>query len=706
MFAVRSKVLQKIIQKIMISRFQFFSKNFKKTKSIDSEKFPFPIDAAPKMTTRPLFPNLSTLWWLMATLALVILPHLFRLAWWIPPVFFAQLWVRYLMTRFGWRLPSTGLQLILALFMSLSVYLSYGTLFGRDAGIALIVVMCGLKLLEMNSLRDALLLCFLSYFLIITNFLYSQSIPTALYMGIVMLVATATLISLSDLNHRLSVPHRLRLSGTLLLQALPVMLVLFVLFPRVAGPFWSLPRDAHSSVTGLSDSMSLGDVSQLSLSDEVAFRVKFDGKIPPPGQRYWRGPVLWWTNGRDWKHGFQQYKVVKRVNLHPTGEPFDYTVTLEPHNQRWLLALELPAFAPPQSYLTASYQLLATSPIHQRKRYQLRSYTHYRADILTRFQRRLALQLPFEKHPRARALAAQWQQEYPQQPEAIVQRALRHFNREPFIYTYTPPLLRHDPIDEFLFETRQGFCEHYAAAFTILMRAAGIPARIVTGYLGGNVNPLGDYLIVRQRDAHAWSEVWLADQGWVRIDPTAAIAPERVEQGIETALPTEFNPLGLDINWNRDSLPAKMWQQVSNAWDAVNNSWNQWVLGYGPKRQKQLLSRLGLEGIEWHSMAMLMMIIIAGFLLIYAVWMLLRPQLVMRDPVQKSYLRFCQKLARRGLARQPFEGPLTFASRASADRPDLAATIQKIVELYVQTRYRNQLETLPQLRTAVRHFHP
>jgi len=706
MFAVRSKVLQKIIQKIMISRFQFFSKNFKKTKSIDSEKFPFPIDAAPKMTTRPLFPNLSTLWWLMATLALVILPHLFRLSWWIPPVFFAQLWVRYLMTRFGWRLPSTGLQLILALFMSLSVYLSYGTLFGRDAGIALIVVMCGLKLLEMNSLRDALLLCFLSYFLIITNFLYSQSIPTALYMGIVMLVATATLISLSDLNHRLSVPHRLRLSGTLLLQALPVMLVLFVLFPRVAGPFWSLPRDAHSSVTGLSDSMSLGDVSQLSLSDEVAFRVKFDGKIPPPGQRYWRGPVLWWTNGRDWKHGFQQYKVVKRVNLHPTGEPFDYTVTLEPHNQRWLLALELPAFAPPQSYLTASYQLLATSPIHQRKRYQLRSYTHYRADILTRFQRRLALQLPFEKHPRARALAAQWQQEYPQQPEAIVQRALRHFNREPFIYTYTPPLLRHDPIDEFLFETRQGFCEHYAAAFTILMRAAGIPARIVTGYLGGNVNPLGDYLIVRQRDAHAWSEVWLADQGWVRIDPTAAIAPERVEQGIETALPTEFNPLGLDINWNRDSLPAKMWQQVSNAWDAVNNSWNQWVLGYGPKRQKQLLSRLGLEGIEWHSMAMLMMIIIAGFLLIYAVWMLLRPQLVMRDPVQKSYLRFCQKLARRGLARQPFEGPLTFASRASADRPDLAATIQKIVELYVQTRYRNQLETLPQLRTAVRNFHP
>lgn len=657
------------------------------------------------MTTRPLFPNLSTLMWLTATLVLVILPHLFRLAWWIPPVFIALILARYLITRFEWRLPSTKLQFILALFMSLGVYLSYRTLFGRDAGIALIVVMCGLKLLEMKSPRDALLLCLLSYFLIITNFLYSQSIPTALYMGIVMLVATATLISLSDENHRLSVPHRLRLSGTLLMQALPVMLVLFVLFPRVAGPFWSLPKDAHSGVTGLSESMSLGDVSQLSLSDEVAFRVKFDGEIPPPEQLYWRGPVLWWTNGRDWKNGFQQNRLVKHFNLHPTGDPFDYTVTLEPHNQRWLFALELPAFAPPQSYLTASYQLLANSPIHERMRYQLRSYTHYRADILTSFQHQLALRLPFEKHPRARALAAQWRQQH-QQPEAIVQRALRHFNREPFIYTYTPPLLRHDTIDEFLFETRQGFCEHYAAAFTVLMRAAGIPARVVTGYLGGNVNPLGDYLIVRQRDAHAWSEVWLAEQGWVRIDPTAAIAPERVEQGIETALPTEFNPLGLEFNWNRDSLPAKMWQQVSNAWDAVNNNWNQWVLGYGPARQKQLLSQLGLEGINWHGMAMLLMIIIAGFLLIYAAWMLLRPQSVMRDPVQKIYLRFCQKLARRGLARRPFEGPLTFAARASAARPDLAATLQKIVELYVQTRYRNRLETLPQLRTAVRNFHP
>ncbi len=641
----------------------------------------------------------------MTTLILVVLPHIFHLAWWILPAFFALLLWRYLMTRRQWRLPGLRLQFSFALLALLGMSLSYGTWFGRDASVALLVVLCGLKLLEMNSRRDALLLCFLSYFLIITNFLYSQSIPTALYMGMVMLVATATLISLSDDNNRLSTRQRLRLSGTLLAQALPLMVVLFILFPRVVGPFWSLPKDAHSGITGLSDSLSLGNVSQLSLSDEVAFRVKFDGDIPPSSQRYWRGPVLWWTNGRDWKSGFQQNKAVGQINLHATGQPFDYTVTLEPHNKRWLFALELPTQAPSYGKMTPDYQMLANFPVQQRIRYQLRSYTDYRADILTLSQYRLALRLPKGKHPRTRALAEQWLQENPH-PETIVQRTIQHFNQEPFTYTYTPPLLLDDPVDEFLFETQQGFCEHYAVAFTVLMRAAGIPARVVTGYLGGSVNPIGNYLIVRQRDAHAWSEIWLQDKGWVRIDPTNAVAPERVEQGIETALPTEFNPLGLEVNWDKDSTVVKIWQQLRNRWDAINNGWNQWVLGYDPARQKQLLSRLGLKGMDWYGMTITLTVVIAVFLLCYAAWMFLRPQLVVRDPVQQIYLRFCKKLARHGLHRLPHEGPLMFAARSCAARPDLAVPIQQIVELYVQTRYRSQLQTLPQLRMAVRHFRP
>jgi transglutaminase-like putative cysteine protease len=587
----------------------------------------------------------------------------------------------------------------MTLLVAAGLFFSYGLSFGRDANVALLVILCGLKLLEMNSQREALLVCFLSYFLIITNFLYSQSIPTALYMGIVMVVATATLISLSDEKNSLSTRQRLRLSSTLLMQALPVMLVLFFLFPRVAGPFWKLPLDSHSGITGLSDSMSIGDVSQLSLSDEVAFRVKFDADIPPPEQRYWRGPVLWWTNGRDWKSGFQQYQLIDQLNIHPTDQAFDYAVTLEPHNERWLFALELPIQAPTEASMTPDYRILAEQPVRERMRYQLRSYTHYRADLITNVQERLALQLPRGKHPGARALAAQWRQE---SPEAIVERALRYFNEEPFVYTYTPELLLDDPIDEFLFETRQGFCEHYAAAFTVLMRAAGIPARVVTGYLGGNVNPIGNYLIVRQRDAHAWSEVWLPNKGWVRIDPTNAVAPTRVEQGIESALPTAFNPLDL----SRDSPLVKIWQQLGNGWDALNNGWNQWILGYGPARQRELLSRLGMPGIDWGGMAVALVIIIACLLLGYAVWMFLVPQLAVRDPAQQIYLRFCKKLARQGLHRHPSEGPLDFASRVSAARPDLAAPIQNIIELYVQTRYRSQFQTVAQLRKAVLHFRP
>ncbi len=647
-----------------------------------------------------LYPRLDTLLWLIATLILVAVPHFSHILLWIPPIFLGLLIWRYQITRRQKPLPSPKLLFLVALVIFIA--LSFRSGLDRNGFVAFLIVLSAIKLLEMNNQRDALFICFLSYFLIITNFLFSQSIPTALYMGLVMLVATATLISIND--NRLSTRLRLRLSGVLLLQALPVMLILFILFPRVAGPFWKLPVNKHSGVTGLSDSMEMGSVNQLSLSNEIAFRVKFDGEIPPTAKRYWRGPVLSWTNGRNWKPGFEKGFFNHAVNLHSRSKPYDYTITLEPHYQRWLFALDLPSQAPVNAKISLNYQLLANSPVRERKRYKLRSYTDYRADIITQKQHRIALFLPRGKHYRTRALAAKWRQENPQ-PEAIIQRALQYFNQAPFVYTHTPKLLLNDPVDEFLFETREGFCEHYAAAFTILMRAAGIPARVVTGYLGGTVNPIDGYLVVRQRDAHAWSEVWLANQGWVRVDPTSAVAPERVEQGIESALPTTFNPLGLNLNHN--SSLAKLWQQLQNSWDAINNGWNQWVLGYGPKRQAEFLKSLGFKDIDWQGMTILLVIIIATILFSYAAWMFLRPYSSSRyDPAQQLYLRFCKKLAKRGWTRHPSEGPLDFANRVGLDRPDLAHKIQQIVEIYLQIRYRSQFQRLAELRIAVRHFRP
>ena len=649
------------------------------------------------------FPNLSTLKWLILSLSLVAFPHVFHLRFWILPTLAILLLWRFFIT--SQQRPHIGAitKFFLVILILAGILASYGTIFGRDAGIALLVLLVGLKLLEIDNLRDAMVVCFLGYFLIITNFLYSQTIPTALYMFVVMVVTTATLISLSDTNNQLHIQKKLHLSTTLILQAVPVMLVLFVFFPRVAGPFWSLPKDAHSGVTGLSDSMSLGNINQLIQSDEVAFRVEFQGNIPPAAKRYWRGPVLWWTNGRDWKPSHRQDLLTQPEDFEPLGQPYDYTVTLEPHNQRWLFALDLPDRAPPIGRLNVDYQVLAKKLVRERIRYNLRSYIDYRAEgfMLTDLQRRIALNLPKQKNPRTFALGQQWKQQLGN-PEAIVQHALRYFNQQDFYYTLQPPLLTTEhPIDEFLFQTQRGFCEYYAIAFTVLMRAAGVPTRIVTGYQGGEPNPLSDYFVVRQRDAHAWTEVWLEDKGWVRIDPTSAVSPERIEEGIDIALPSPFNPLGMGFNWSQDSLPAKIWQQVNYGWDALNNHWNQWILGYGPEKQMELMKRFGLN-IRWPGMIMILTGFISIIVLSIAVWMLVRPR--KQDAVSRLYNRFCKKLAQKGLPRSPAEGPLDYAKRVQTARPELAPTVQKITHLYLQIRYRSRTDKLSALRQAVHTF--
>jgi len=657
------------------------------------------------MITVQLFPHISALTWLIFSLILVTLPHLPRLPLWVIPAFFLLLIWRYLITKRRLPLPPQQLKIVLAIVIFIGVLASYAS-FGRDTSVTLLVVLCALKFIEMNSQRDALLVCFLGYFLIITNFLYSQSIPTAIYMSIVMLIMTATLISLTDKNNQLSIRQRLKLSTTLLLQALPLMLILFVLFPRVAGPFWSLPKSMHSGMSGLSNRLSMGTISELTFSDEIAFRVKFEqNKLPPPSERYWRGPVLWTSDGRNWESNYWQKLFDTPIPFERMEQPYEYTVTLEPHNERWLFALDLPETMPSNvtAKINQDYQILSRYPVQQRLRYQLRSYTHYHVDksLMINKLRWIALSLPEDKHPKARQLATQWRQQY-QQPEKIVQQALSYFHQQPFYYTLTPPLLVEDTVDEFLFDTKQGFCEHYAVAFTVLMRAAGIPTRIVTGYLGGELNNVGDYLVVRQRDAHAWTEVWLQDKGWVRVDPTSAVEPGRIEQGFDNIFPETFNPLGLAVNWTKESAVIKLWEQLRNTWDAFNNGWNQWILGYDPARQLELLKLLGLQW-HWKEMVIALTLSIVGIIAIIAISMFLQASRTI-DPAQRLYLRFCHQLARRGLQRQPGEAPSTFAKRIKQKYPESIIQVDEIIELYLAVRYRNQLEKIGKLRQVIQRF--
>ncbi|BCB26315.1 protein-glutamine gamma-glutamyltransferase [Sulfurimicrobium lacus] len=641
---------------------------------------------------------MTKLAWLLASIALAIAPHLARMPLWVGPLCLALgLW-RLAIERDNRPLPQKWLLLLLAGAATAGIASHYHTLFGRDAGVALLVVMSFLKLMELKALRDTMVVLFLGYFLVITGFLYSQTIPTALYLLLVVLINTATMIGYNDVNDGLSVRPRLRLAGILLAQAVPLMLLLFVLFPRV-GPLWGLPKDAFSAVTGLSDSMSPGTISQLIRSDAIAFRVKFDGPPPHRNLRYWRGPVLWDYDNGTWST--RQPRDRAPAQLLPLDKALSYTVTLEPHNRRWLFALDLPETLPPGSRAGRDLTILAQAPVQQRLRYSLSSATRYRFDVdPDAGEMERALRLPARGNPQARELAGRWRSTL-KNPRAVVAQALGMFRNEAFVYTLNPPLTGPQAVDDFLFATRRGFCEHYAGALVFLMRAAGVPARVVTGYQGGELNPLGDYMIVRQSDAHAWAEVWLEKEGWVRIDPTAAVSPNRIESGIAAALPgAELPPalLQLDAAWLR---------RARLSWDLLNNNWNQWVLGYDQQRQTRFLSRFNRALASWQGMALAMVTGIAALLLGIASWMLWHTPRRGKDPVHAAYEKFCARLARRGIARATNEGPADFAARATRMRPDLAQQIGFITQRYIELRYGRRHSTrLPELRRAVRRFRP
>jgi transglutaminase-like putative cysteine protease len=608
-------------------------------------------------------------------------PHLLRL-----PLPATLAWLLVV----GWRLqrglqqhpaPGGWTRLLLLMLATLAMLAQFGTLLGREAGSALLVLLLALKFLELKGPRDVNLLVFLCYFLLVVQLLFSQSIPTAVYLLATTLVITSVWVDFSDPGGGRPLLPAVRLAGTMLLQALPLMLILFLLFPRIPGPLWNLPRDAHGGVTGLSNEMEPGRISELAQSEAVAFRVSFSGAIPPPALRYWRGPVFEQTDGRRWTPAPES--PTQPFQPRPLDTGLTHQVTLEPHGERSLLALDRPASLLPGARLQGDYQLLAARPLRARLRYEVTSHQRFADHNEDPARLARALQVPADTSARVRALADEWRARA-QAPGQIVDQALRHFHEQPFVYTLSPPRLVRDPVDEFLFESRRGFCEHYAAAFTILMRAAGLPARVVTGYLGGELNPVGNYLVVRQLDAHAWSEVWLEGEGWRRVDPTAAVAPERIERGIDPRPLREGEAVGFRLPGDARVLGGL--ERLRLYQDALNNRWNQWVLGYGPERQRELLAGLGFPDLSWQGIARLLAIALLLALVLLAVVILYRPR-PRPDPARRLYDRFCRKLAGKGVVRRPGEGPLEFGARAARRYPPWAAQIRNISRCYIAQRY-------------------
>lgn len=628
----------------------------------------------------PLSPELRAvsardLLWLIGSLGLVIAPHTLRAPWWLTLLTLCLYGWRLYFTLQRGPLPSRWLVLGIAGVGLLAMWVEYRTLFGRQPGILLLMLFSGLKLLETRTHRDATVAAFLAYFLIITNFLYTQSIFNALLMGVAVLATTATLIGFSA-------PQRepranLRTAAVLLGQAVPCALVLFLLFPRVQTPLWGLPQDAYAAMTGLSDTMSPGSVASLAQSDAIAFRAEFDGDPPLHAQRYWRGPVLWDFDGRTWTIG-----PIFRGGELPAREgrrAYRYDVVLEPHNQPWLFALETAASVPERARLSFDGQLLSATPVRNRLRYEVVSVIDPAARPgESRAALARGLRVPFGYNPRALALVSQWRSASASDAE-VVARALEFLRAGSYVYTLEPPLLNGHTVDEFLFDTRAGFCEHFASAFTFLMRAAGIPARVVTGYQGGDLNPVDRIVTVRQWDAHAWSEVYLAGRGWVRVDPTAAAAPLRVNAGLARAVP-EGATLPLMMQ------PQMEWlRELRYRWEAIAHKWNVWVLGYNLDRQRDLMSSIGMRDADWRTLTASLFSILGVITLALLAWSLRR--LARPDPVQKAWRRFCRKLAARGVERAPQEGPRDFAQRAARALPAARRAILRIGELYIGLRY-------------------
>jgi protein-glutamine gamma-glutamyltransferase len=620
--------------------------------------------------------QLPALGWVCVAFAGGVLLHIDRLPLWASGAALALIAWRLITLKARRWYPGILTKALLALTLVAVVLARFHTLNGLAAGTTLLLLMAALKLLETRAARDELVMVGAALFLLLAACLDRQELlRTPLYaLEAWLCCATLAVITCPQLAPRAA----LRLAGRALLLSLPLAVLLFLFFPRLPGAFWSIPH-GDVALTGLSDSMSPGSISDLIASYDPAFRVTFLGAQPPPVERYWRGPVLHDFDGNTWRTA-ALYRT--RVPLQFLGTPYRYRVTLEPSHRRWWFALDTPADTPNgHVVLTYDYQLLAADPVSEAVSFEALSYTHTAAaaplDVATRRQDTL---WPGAGNPKSRALARSLR-ERAGSDAAFVNAVLQYLRTGGFQYSLVPERLGADAIDDFLFNTREGFCGHYASAFTALMRAAGVPARVVTGYLGGEWNPIAGYFIVRQSDAHAWSEVWLEGRGWTRVDPTAVVAPERLRRGI-----LDLMPQGLSAR-ERLLRASPLLLALLQRWDALNGWWNERVIKFDYGRQLDLLGRLGIRTPDARYLGWAFMIALSLWLTLIAWYMGRAARRARPDALAKSYARLCAKLARVAPAREAHQGPLSLAATIGARRPDLAPLTGALLERYAQLRY-------------------
>jgi transglutaminase-like putative cysteine protease len=633
-------------------------------------------------------------------LALALLAHITTLPLWVPGIVVACGIIRLSLARAGRGSPPGSVLVIVAVLVVPLLLVRFHTFNGLVGGTALLSVTAGLKLLETKTRRDVYIITLIIYFVSLAALLEGDSFWLLAYLIGVCWLTTATLLRSTSSGPAPGWRPSLRYGGRVLAQALPLALVFWLLFPRFAAPLWRIPNDSQTAASGLSDTMSPGDITQLALSDEVAFRVRFDSATPPNRERYWRGPVLDLFDGHTWSRSPSS---LGAAVLKPLGPSYKYTVMMEPHRHRWIFMLDWPStWNLPRAELSSDYTLMQNEPLSRPVDVLGASYTQVQStEPLNAWMRTRDVRLPGDRNPRTKALARELRSAHPDDMD-YVQTVLAMFTQQPFFYTLTPPKLSDDSVDEFLFNTKRGFCGHYASAFAALARAAGIPARVVTGYQGGTLNPYGNYWILRQSDAHAWTEVWIEGRGWVRIDPTAAIAPQRVERGLADVASADES---LASPWQRRTV---WFSGLRLRFDAVKEIWRERILDFDQDSQRRLLEFLKIPEPDGQK---LVMVLAAAMSLVFG-WLTwqVRRELApsSKDETARAYARLCAKLAAAGIARMPHEGAEAFAQRVAGLRPDLADIVASLCRQYSFLRYAAPTTsvTLGQFQAAVRAFRP
>lgn len=647
-------------------------------------------------TAEQSIPRISLIWLLIAQ-ALVIAPHLFHVPLWLIGLWLGCAAWRVQVFRMRAPFPNTWVKALLMLASAFAVYLSRGSFVGLDAGIALLITAFILKMLEVRTQRDAVVVIFLGLFTVVTSYLFEDSLLAALYSIVPVLALLSALLGLQQSKFAQLPLVTFKLAARLLAQAVPLMVLLFVLFPRLE-PLWSLPQPSNKGTTGLSSSMSPGDLAELGQSSALAFRARFEGEIPAQSQLYWRALTLPHFDGRSWS--VNQRLEQQAPQWQAQGDSLSYSIIMEPSTQPWLFSLDVGSSEQANIAQMSDFRLQRSTPVNRAYQYRATSWPDaLRQPLLSERQQQQFLQLPRGGNAQTRAWAQQLRQQYPSD-DALVAALLRHFNQEPYHYTLKPPLLGDDSVDEFLFSSQRGFCAHYAGAMVFALRAAGIPARVVAGYQGGEVNQTGQFVQVRQFDAHAWVEYWQPGVGWQSVDPTFQVAPERIERGLQDSMQDEaelfqgdfFSPLRYrHIGWVN---------QLRMSWENLNHSWQTQILGYQRDRQQAWLKQW-FGKVDWQVLGLLLVISAALIIAVLVVWMF-KPWQRQTEPVQRVLADLQKVMRRRGFNREPGEGLRSFYERISVDlTSEQQHALQVFLDTYEQQQYAQQTQDISALRQAL-----